>query len=140
MNKIKILLLFILTTSFCFADILPYYYGNLKNTAIGFVKVSSPLEIRSEPSSESEIIETIEFDYQNHFSCTSKQCIPEKIFSAYSEKNKIALLSATDESQNWIKVCFNSEKPLCGWVKEDKNKFYNWSDFYNHLGKKYGLY
>jgi len=38
-------------------------------------------------------------------------------------------------------VCFNqAQLPICGWVDEKQNKFYNWTTFFDYFGKKYGIY
>ena len=69
-----------------------------------------------------------------------KNIINEKIITPRLNK-KIAFLSTVDTTQDWNLVCFNqSEMPVCGWVEEKNNKFYNWTDFFGILGKKYGLY
>jgi len=98
------------------------------------------------------------------------RCPIEEIFAAYSETKKIALLTTLDETQSeiedsakkenteipetdkenkekkqpkeWSLVCFNqAQTPICGWVLENENnKFYNWSEFFELYGRKYGLY
>ena len=140
LNK-KIFILVLLLGLASFADVMPYYVDSLNNNLIGFCKVESPLNIRQEPSENSAITETLDFDYNNSLQCSSGTCSFEKVFSVYSKKNKVAMLSTVDETEGWAKVCYNEINPFCGWIKEDdNNKFYNWRDFYGVLGKKYGLY
>ena len=146
MYKQIIIFLFIVSNIFstALADVLPHYVNSLRRYGIGFTAIESPLVLRNLPNDEAKIVETLNFDFKTgESSCliNSQKCSTDEVFSAFSPKNKIALLTTLDESENWSFVCFNqSEAPVCGWAKEDKNKFYNWTDFFNIYGKKYGLY
>lgn len=125
------------------AEVLPYYINSLRRYGIGYTSIKSPLVLRRTPDVEGEILETLNFDYNKNVSClvNKTRCNIDEIFAAYSESKKIALLTTLDETENWSLVCFNqAESPICGWVSEKENKFYNWSDFFNIYGKKYGLY
>ncbi|MBQ8475887.1 hypothetical protein IJ531_02380 [bacterium] len=142
MKKFFILFL-IFINSLAFADVMPYYINSLRRYGIGFTSVKSPLVMRRTPSKEGEILETLNFDYKGNVSClvNKSRCELDEIFAAYSGSNKISLLTTIDESENWSLVCFNqTDKPVCGWVDEKDNKYYNWGDFFNIYGKKYGLY
>ncbi len=128
-----------------FADVLPYYINSLRRYGIGYTSVTSPTVMRQTPSNDGKILESLNFDYTTgETSCIENKtrCSQDEIFAAFSQSKKIALLTTIDETEGWSMVCFNqSQNPVCGWVKEDaKNKFYNWSDFFNIYGKKYGLY
>lgn len=125
------------------AEVLPYYINSLRRYGIGYTSVKSPLILRQTPDGEGKILETLNFDYLGKASCqiNSNRCELDEIFAAYSEKNKVALLTTLDETEGWSLVCFNqSEAPICGWADEKENKFYNWMDFFSVYGKKYGLY
>ncbi|MBR2068138.1 MAG: hypothetical protein IJ877_00100 [Candidatus Gastranaerophilales bacterium] len=125
------------------ADVMPYYINSLRRNGIGFTSIQSPLVMRRTPSNDGEILETLNFDFKGQANCliNKSRCSVDEIFAAYSEKNKIALLTTIDESENWSLVCFNqTQNPVCGWVDEKVNKYYNWTDFFNMYGKKYGLY
>ena len=143
MKRIIVTFLILLNT-FAFAEVMPYYINSLKRYGIGYTSVKSPVVLRRMPSNDGEILETLNFDYEGNVSCliNKARCNIDEIFAAYSEKNKISLLTALDESENWSMVCFNQlERPICGWVDEKlDNKFYNWKDFFNIYGRKYGLY
>ena len=143
MKKFLVIFILILNVA-ALADVMPYYINSLRRYGIGYTSVKSPLVMRRTPSDDGEILETLNFDYQGRASCliNKKRCSVDEIFSAYSESKKIALLTALDESENWSLVCFNqSERPICGWIDENLgNKFYNWSDFFNVYGRKYGIY
>lgn len=142
----KILILFFIFFSISletFAEVMPYYINSLRRYGIGYTSIKSPLVLRREASDEGEILETLNFDYNKNVSClvNKNRCNIDEIFAAYSENRKIALLTTLDETEGWSLVCFNqAQSPICGWVEEKENKFYNWSDFFGVFGKKYGLY
>jgi len=140
----KIIILFLIFLNFmAYADVMPYYVNSLRRYGIGYTSVRSPLIMHREAKMDSEILETLNFDFKGNVSCliNSKRCEIDEIFAGYSESKKIALLTTLDETQGWSMVCFNqTERPICGWVEEKDNKFYNWTDFFDILGKKYGLY
>lgn len=142
----KILSLIFITAIICpvvFADVAPYYINSLKRYGIGFTKVQSPLVMRLEPKSDGKILETLTFDYNNHASCqiNKERCEIDDIFAQYSTSRKLAFLTTLDATQDWNMVCFNqTQTPVCGWVEEEKNKYYNLSEFFDEFGKKYGVY
>ena len=146
MKKISILILTsILACNIVFADVLPYYINSLRRYGIGYTSVTSPTVMRQTPSENGKILESLNFDYTTgETTCIENKtrCTQDEVFAAFSQSKKIALLTTLDETEGWSLVCFNqSQNPVCGWVKEDaKNKFYNWSDFFNIYGKKYGVY
>lgn len=144
MKKISfIFLLLIFTINSAFADILPYYTNSLRRYGIGYTQVKSPLVLRQTPDNDGKILETLIFDYNNVVSCqiNKSRCEENEVFSAYSTTKKIALLTTMDETQGWSLVCFNqSENPICGWVDDKNNKFYNWLSFMETFGRKYGIY
>lgn len=142
----KIFLTFFIFSILCLianADVMPYYINSLKRYGIGYTSVTSPVVMRRTPDNNGEILETLNFDYKGNASCTinKDRCDINEIFAAYSESKNIALLTTLDETQDWNMVCFNQiNSPVCGWVETSKNRYYNWSDFFNIYGKKYGLY
>ena len=131
--------------SVCFAsiEVMPYYINSIKRTGIGFTSVTSPLVLRQEANDEAKILETLNFDYKSEPYCliNKQRCNIDDIFAVYKPDRKLAFLSTIDETEGWSLVCFNQiENPVCGWAKENKNKYYTWAEFYNYYGKKYGLY
>lgn len=140
----KLILIFLIFINFvAAADVMPYYINSLRRYGIGFTSIQSPLVMRRTPSYDGEILETLNFDFKGQASCliNKTRCETDEIFAAYSESKKIALLTTLDETENWSMVCFNQyEKPICGWVDGKINKFYNWGDFFNIYGRKYGIY
>lgn len=125
------------------ADVMPYYINSLRRYGIGYTKVQSPLIMRREAKLEGEILETLTFDYKGNAFCqiNKDRCEVDEIYAVYSQSKKMALLTTLDTTDGWNLVCFNqTERPVCGWVEEEKNKFYGWVDFFETFGKKYGLY
>lgn len=125
------------------ADVMPYYINSLKRYGIGFTEIKSPLVMRQEPKKDGKILEVLNFDYKNNAYCqmNSNRCEIDDIFSSYSMSKKLAFLTTIDETTDWNLVCFNQkDRPVCGWVETKQNRFYNWSEFFNIFGKRYGLY
>lgn len=126
------------------ADVMPYYVNSLRRYGIGYTLVKSPLVMRREAKVEGEVLEVLNFDYKQEETFCEKnkdRCQIDEVFAAYSKSKNLAFMTTLDETEGWSLVCFNqSERPVCGWVEEENNKFYNWSDFFGIFGKKYGLY
>ena len=126
------------------ADVMPYYMHSLRRYGIGYTQVSSPLIMRREAKLEGEVLETLQFNYKEEITTCEKnkdRCEIDEVFSAYSKSKKLAFLTTLDYTEGWSLVCFNqSDRPVCGWVEEGKNRFFGWSDFFGYFGKKYGLY
>ena len=143
-KRFAFILLTLIFSQLAFAEVMPYYINSLRRYGIGFTSVTSPLVLRNLPSEEGNIVETVNFDFKTEeVACliNKERCSQEEVFSAFSPKNKLAFLTTIDESDKWSFVCFNqSERPICGWAKEDNNKFYTWTEFFGTFGKKYGLY
>ena len=144
MKKIllTVFLLFVLS-GIVLADVAPYYINSLKRYGIGFTKVQSPLVMRLEPKKDAKILETLTFDYNNSAKCAinKNKCEIDDIFAQYSTDKKIAFLTTIDSTENWNMVCFNqAQAPVCGWVDDNLNKYYNYIEFFEQFGKKYGIY
>ena len=144
MKKIlAIILTFLAIVPVVLADVAPRYINSIRRYGVGFTKVQSPLVMRQEPKADGKVLETLNFDYKNNASCeiNTNKCGIDEVFAQYSVNKKIAFLSTVDTIQDWNLVCFNqSEMPVCGWVEEKNNKYYNWIDFFEEFGKKYGVY
>ena len=126
------------------ADVMPYYINSLRRYGIGYSEVKSPLVMKREIKEDSETLEILNFNFKEEITTceiNKDRCSIDEVFAAYSKSKKIALMTTIDTIDGWNLVCFNqSERPVCGWVKDSENKFYNWSDFFNIFGKKYGIY
>lgn len=133
----------LISFNFAKADVTPYYINSLKRYGAGFSEVKSPLVMRQEPKNDAKILETLNFDYKNQAFCqiNKNRCEIDDIFAGYSTGKKLAFLTTIDTSDNWNLVCFNQvQSPVCGWVENEKNKFYTTGEFFEHFGKKYGVY
>ena len=126
------------------ADVMPYYVNSLRRGGIGYTKVQSPLVMRREPKIDGEILETLNFNYKIEETTCEKnkeRCFIDEVFSSYSKSKKLAFMTTLDSIDGWNLVCFNqNEMPVCGWVEEEKNKFYTLAEFFDTFGKKYGIY
>ena len=145
MKKLAISIFIFLNLQFvASADVMPYYINSLRRCGIGYTEVTSPVVMKREIKEDSETLEVLRFNFKEEAtSCEINQdrCDIDEVFAAYSKSKKIALMTTLDTIDGWNLVCFNqSDRPVCGWVEESKNKFYNWSDFFNIYGRKYGLY
>ena len=145
MKKILILFFILFSCSqMLLADVMPYYINSLRRYGIGYTKVQNPLIMRRETKLEGEILETLNFNFKEEVTSCEKnkdRCEIDEVFAAYSKSKKIAFLTTLDTTEGWNLVCFNqTERPVCGWVEEQQNKFYSWSEFFEIFGKKYGLY
>lgn len=126
------------------ADVMPYYINSLRRYGIGYTQVQSPLVMRREAKADGEILETLHFNYKKEETIceiNKNKCEIDEVFAAYSKSKKMAFLTTLDYTQDWSLVCFNqADRPVCGWVSEEQNKYYSWNDFFGIFGKKYGLY
>lgn len=140
---ISIIFIILAVCPVVFADVAPYYINSLRRYGIGFTKVQSPLVMRLEPKNDAKVLETLTFDYNNSAACeiNKTKCEFDDIFAQYSTSKKLAFLTTIDATEGWNMVCFNQAmNPVCGWVEEEKNKYYNLSEFFDEFGKKYGVY
>jgi len=126
------------------ADVMPYYINSLRRYGIGYTQVTSPLVMRREPKLDAEILETLNFNYKIEETTCEKnkeRCDINEVFASYSKSKKIAFMTTLDSVDGWNLVCFNqSEMPVCGWVEEEKNKYYTIAEFFEIFGRKYGVY
>ena len=123
---------------------MPYYINSLRRCGIGYTQVVSPVVMKREIKEDSETLEVLNFNFKEEITTceiNKDRCEIDEVFAAYSRNKKIALMTTLDTIDGWNLVCFNqSDRPVCGWVEEEKHKFYNWSDFFGIFGKKYGVY
>ena len=117
-----------------FADTMPYYTNAIPRTAIGVFQTGDSLKIYSEPDSNSEVIRTFSFSYNN-------DTMPEGAFALLLNERKLGLMYVSDiGDDNWVEVIYDKTTGAKGWViTEDKLQFMPWINFYNMYGRKYGL-
>lgn len=126
------------------ADFMPSYTNSINHFGIGAVKVTNYITIYEEPDLNSKVLKRIYWNNIENFITDKKEESPNDIFLAYIPKENTVFLSAEDETDEWVKVCYNQKKLLFGWVKKENKgqgaKFYTYKDLFFQLGKKCGIY
>ena len=144
MKKIILAIIFLLIfTLKSNADTTARYLGTIGHYGIGVAKISEYVEIYSEAQENSKIVQKIKWDERENLFCFSKDahCEAQEVFIAFVPSNSNVFFSVEDETQDWIKVCYDQRSKLFGWIKKDeKTKFYTWNEFLTYFGKKYGFY
>ncbi len=145
-----ILITLLILLSFIFQDVkaefVPPYTNSISHWGIGAARVTNLITIYKEPDLNSEILERIYWNSAGNFITKNKKNGNniQDIFIAYLPNENIAFLSADDENEEWIKVCYNQKNSLFGWVKKENNtqgaKFYLYRDLFFKYGKQYGIY
>ena len=103
----------------------------------GVYQVGHSIIIYSEPDEKSDIKQKIVWNSENvipqNFELTD-------IFTVYIQNKDFALMSVTDETEDWIEVIYDNKTGAKGWIKkDDPYKFNTWVNFYSMYGRKYGL-
>lgn len=129
-----LLFIVILLTLPVFADTLPYYTNSIPKDAIGLFQAGNNLTIYSHPDSNSRIIRTFDFSY-------NQESMPEGIFAILLNERKLGMIYVSDiGDDNWVEIIYDKKNGSKGWVMtEDKFQFMPWINFYNMYGRKYGL-
>lgn len=133
-----LVLLFLSLPAFC--DVLPYYTSNITKDVIGFIQVPESFNIYSEPSQDSELLETLSWN-KTEVKYSEGVMEPYLVFAVMLYDKRLAFCTVLDEQNGWYKVLYNREKELSGWIKPAiPQDFWNLREFYSSYGKKYGLY
>lgn len=132
-----IFLMFVTTIPAIGADVTPVYSKNLHTRTYGFYQVGKLITLHENPDENSKIIRTI--------SWTKDKLMPETlsfedVFTVFNGTKELALMAVEDETEDWVKLIYNSKTNESGWMKKDDPfKFMTWINLYNAYGKKYGL-
>lgn len=139
MKKILYLFAFLFGMFFpAYADVMPYYVNNINTNSIGVYQASNDIKLYKEPNENSPLKLELYWDSKTF---NSPDVSASNIFVVFLPRKELALLLATDESENWVEVIYNQNGLQKGWIKkDDEYKFMNWRAFYNLYGRKYGLY
>lgn len=119
------------------ADVVPSAVSLNASNTFGVYQVGHAMAIFSEPDEKSTLIKKIVW--------TKDSVLPSEmkltdLFAVYIEKKDLALMSVTDETEDWVEVIYDNSKGSKGWIKkDDPYKFNTWMNFYNMYGRKYGL-
>lgn len=129
--------MFVTTIPAIGADVTPVYSKNLHTRTYGFYQVGKLITLHENPDENSKIIRTI--------SWTKDKLMPETlsfedVFTVFNGTKELALMAVEDETEDWVKLIYNSKTNESGWMKKDDPfKFMTWINLYNAYGKKYGL-
>lgn len=103
----------------------------------GVYQVGHSIIVYSEPDEQSAIKQKIVWDGEDVIPQNLKKA---DLFIVYLENKDFALMSVTDETEEWIEVIYDNATGARGWIKKDDPfKFNTWVNFYSMYGRKYGL-
>lgn len=131
----------------------PDNYPSEKLTGLGVYFAPDTINIYSQPTYDSSVIQRIHYEYSALMldTLTTKNQNPHEVFLAYYPYKKIALMTVIDEVPDWIKVIYDYEKNLSGWInlkntstKTEYNRlvgnYYTWFEFMRMIARKRGIY
>ena len=126
-----------------FADYLPTYINKGFHYGIGLIAAKGEIPIYEMNDLKSPLAALIKFK-DNNVSIKERGVKNPEIsstFVAYSNENKLALLSVEIDTDDWFYICYDQKRKLFGWVKKNENTdFITWEDFINLYGRKQGVY
>lgn len=128
------------------------YPGN-KSYGIGTYFAPDTIKIYAEPDLNSQNLEIIKWKPAciEIKSTTNNLNYPEQVFLVYYPYNNVALMTVTEEKDEWIKVIYDYKNNLSGWiylkdpVKNLKDniytgKYFSWLEFMQTIAKYKGIY
>ena len=141
MNKIILSIATLLFLSGCaFAkDVIPSRVFGAGDHSFGVYQMSEKeMTLFAEPDEKSAVVQKLAWDDE---SVSLSGVELQDLFVLYLPDRNLALLTVVDETEDWVKVVYDSKQDLSAWLKkDDPYKFMPWGTFYNIYGKKYGLY
>lgn len=129
-----------------YANFLPSYTNSIQHFGMGAARVTNFVEIYEKPDLTANVVQRLYWNNIGNFTSSNKTeaSKPSEIFLLYSPQENQVFLSAEDENEEWLKVCYDQRKLKFGWVKKENGKngakFYSYRDLFFEYGKKYGLY
>lgn len=131
------ILFFSLAASALAVDILPEFVIPAAPITYGVYQVGHGIALYSEPNDKAPVVKKITWNTEG---IIPNDLTFADLFAVYIGKNDLALMSVTDETDDWVEVIYDNRKGLKGWIKKDDPfKFNTWMNFYNMYGRKYGL-
>lgn len=107
-------------------------------TTIGLYQVGNDVTIYKEPDENSQILYRVRWNNKNEF--FPEEIGFDKFFVVFIQDKSLALVGATDYTDDWVEIVYDNSTGATGWIKkDDPYKFMTWINFYNTYGKKYGL-
>lgn len=140
MKKIILLLSAMLLCGTAYAkDVIPSKVFGSDDHSFGVYQMSEKsMTLFAEPDEKSVIVQNLSWDDE---SVDLEGVELQDLFVLYLPDRNLALLTVVDETEDWVKVVYNSKTGNSAWLKkDDPYKFMPWGTFYNIYGKKYGLY
>lgn len=118
--------------------VMPSHVSRVYTDTLGVYQVNNEITLYNSPEDNAQTITRISWKGDNIFPVANDF---SHVFIVYLPQKDLALLAVTEETEDWVKVIYDNEKGLTGWLKkDDPYKFMSWISFYNIYGKKYGLY
>ena len=131
------ILFFSLAASALAVDILPEFIIPAAPITYGVYQVGHGIALYSEPNDMAPVVKKITWNTEG---IIPNDLTFADLFAVYIGKKDLALMSVTDETDDWVEVIYDNRKGLKGWIKKDDPfKFNTWMNFYNMYGRKYGL-
>ncbi len=138
MKKIFLILFFIIGLILpANADIRPYYVKDINPESIGVYQAPKEITIYQKPNEKSKILLEAFWNSEN-FGCAKSSI--EDLFLVYIPKKELAFLTVTDITDGWVEVIYNLKINCKGWIRQEDLRFFQWRNFYNVYGNKYGIY
>lgn len=139
MKKIFVtaIIFFTMALSAFAVDILPESVMPNNPNTFGVYQVGHAVVVYAEPNDKAAIVKKITW---NADGVIPGDLTYADLFTVYIGKKDLALMSVTDETDDWVEVIYDNSKGLKGWIKKDDPfKFNTWMNFYSMYGRKYGL-
>lgn len=144
MKKIFLILILILSvfvnTPVLAGVVTPRYTNNFSDFGYGIYFIPQEVTVYDSPDEHSAVLnkicwnkDSIVFDINNY--------LARKSVILFSPLNNSVGFAVVDEVDNWVKIVYNQEENLSGWIKTSNNgKFMTWLNFFNTYARKNGLY
>jgi len=139
MKKILCLLVVLLGLNLCVnaANVVPDVILPSTINTYGVYQVGHSIVLYEEPDEQSPVKQKIVWDDSN---VIPQDLSKANLFVVYQQDKDFALMSVTDETDEWVEVIYNNANGSRGWLKKDDPfKFNTWVNFYSMYGRKYGL-
>ncbi len=118
-------------------DIVPVTPNISSVRTVGLYQVGNDITIYKEPDENSMILYRVRWDKNDFF---PQEIGENNFFTIFMPNKDLALVSATDITEDWVEIVYDNSTGATGWIKkDDPYKFMTWINFYNAYGKKYGL-
>ncbi len=137
------LILFFLTATFAFADVIPSTTKSIKHYGFGVLNMKNSFCVYEQPSETSKVLKKIDFEVDSRYQpVLGEPRSYDNTLIVYSPSKSIALIAVLSNSEDgWYEVYYDQKNGYTGWVKQtDINAFKTWRNAFYDWGKKNGLY